>query len=63
MNNIQSLYGLTEKIVNFVRLSKDYPYKRQVIVYIFGRLTRIVNIVRYLLLDLKANNNTTHNGH
>ena len=28
MNNIQSLYGLTEKIANFVRLSKDCPHKK-----------------------------------
>ena len=26
-NNIQGFYGLTEKIVNFVRLSKDAPGK------------------------------------
>lgn len=35
MNIIHRLYELVKKIANFVRLSKDYPYKRQVIVYIF----------------------------
>ena len=50
--NITSFYKLTspvivpciytEKIAIFVKRSKDYPYKRQVFVYIFGCLTRVV---------------------
>ena len=35
MNNIQSLYGLTEKIANFVRLSKDYPHEKTIYLVVF----------------------------
>ena len=40
--------GSGGKFAIFVRLSKDCPYRSKEIVYIFGVLTRIVNLVRYL---------------
>ena len=41
-------YGLVQKFATFVRRSKVYPYKRQVFVYIFGWLTRVVTGSWYL---------------
>ena len=48
MNNSQSLYGLTEKIANFVRLSKDCPTNRQ----IFWLYLEIDNSCQYCAVPL-----------
>ena len=49
MNNIQSLYGLTEKIANFVRLSKDCPHKKD---KLFGCILVIDKSCQYCAVPL-----------